>query len=501
MPDPTTPEDQAVRYLLGELEGVEKAAFEAHLAGSPALRTHLQELESATDALALATPARRPPPRVWQHIARETQRSVPASLSLPAPPSWVRIWREWFGRAGWVTAALVVLLLATRHPRQDPSRSTPSNALAHVTTEASNNSGTPLVPASPTQPNARPLLTQPGSSTQGPSFPTPVSPLETDERITLRHRLQELSTLNQALSQRLVLPPGSGRFQVFRLTPTNQNLGAAPRATAESLAFQSPGVTSPDELSSLQFLVSKALARELASANPVVPSPAGSSPTRTGSPFTAGTTANPAPTATSASASPTGDSGTTLAASTPRTDTPSRSLAPGSESSDPATSLAATDPSGFEVVELSSSTLLADNSAAPPTPMVNRSFTEDLASPDLDPQPDASSALAPVTASALGVYSSETGLGSIAFVDAGGPAAGFVYQFWAFDNQSPGVISLGTTSKPGDRILVRFSLDPGMITSPAFMITLEPEGGSSVPTGPVIVSPPGAPQPGPTPRP
>ena len=50
-------------------------------------------------------------------------------------------------------------------------------------------------------------------------------------------------------------------------------------------------------------------------------------------------------------------------------------------------------------------------------------------------------------------------------------------------------------------MVVKFSLDPSLVFSTGFLVTLEPEGGSSLPTGPVVVAPPASSTPNPAPTP
>ena len=56
MPELHSWEDEAARYLLGELGNVERADFEERLAGSPELRALVRELEEGAVALSMTSP-------------------------------------------------------------------------------------------------------------------------------------------------------------------------------------------------------------------------------------------------------------------------------------------------------------------------------------------------------------------------------------------------------------------------------------------------------------
>jgi|GEM_PF-2619128 len=485
MPDLPPIEDQAVRYLLGELEGAEKSEFEVRLAASPHLRAQLHELESACDALALSAPARRPAPRVWKQIARETQAPQPI---LPAPPraapasrpAWLPSWRELFWGSGWAAAAITAILWATNDPHQSLS---PSPATYAADRAASDTRSSPFpqpAPVTVTSGSSRTPTGRSPSTTAGKSeTPTPPdSQLTPEEWTALRQRLRELGTLNQSLAQQLVLPPGAARFQVFRLTPTNNLALSFTQGTAHLLAIADPtpdsdsGPQVPTDSATLQSLLTHALARELAAATP--------------------------PPSTAVPSSPTPPSSSTLTASITPSSPPTEDV--DAAATAPTTPTAtASDTTSFAVIDLPnpSNTTTADAGLTPPTSFANRAANTTPASPADVVPPGTATATTP--ASALGVYSSETGLGSIALVTSEGPPPGYAYQFWVVNNQAYSTISLGTTTHAGGRLVVNFSLDPNLVFSPGFLITLEPEGGSAIPTGPVVVAPPTASQPHPTP--
>jgi len=477
MPDPSSIEDQTVRYLLGELEGFEKTEFEARLASSPELRALLHELETASDALALTAPLRRPPPRVWQRIAREIESS-PSTTEVRRPGiPWAALIRSWFGRAGWAVATVIAFLWALRVPLPSPSQpSGPTSASRRETTQNDESPG-PMVLASQNTASRRPIAASNASNTI-PSPSTDTRP--TEELLYLRQRIRELSALTQSLAQQYALPPGAARFQVFRLTASNSPFASPAPIPSSSLVdgVNADTAASASDAATLQNLLTHALARELAA----VPAPVSANPS--GTPSTSNSGQNPPKSAesltrsatTSDSNANTSDSG--LSANPPQ--------APESNESLPSTPVDASSGSqspAFAVVDLPTGNANTSDSAslAPPAGVVSRAANNTPSTPA-----DTASS----TPSALGVYSPETGVGSIAFVTAGDLPTGFAYQFWVVNNQSMSAISLGTTTQSAERILVNFSLDPNLVFSPGFLVTIEPEGGSAIPSGPVVVAPP-----------
>lgn len=514
MPDSDAIEELASLYVLGQLAPRERAEFEARLASSPALRAQVQEFENACEALALAAPARRPSTKAWEQIAARTTSTpalaTPTTAVAPAPArsqeslagrrretpprpatgGLVLAWREIFWRAGWAVAALVTLLwlLQEPHPAASPTRTArqsnpepasnpeadPTRSRGHGLAAATRSDSGPVsftsadanadaVAASPTR-NASPSLTR-------------------DESRRLQMRVQELASqladVNHALTQRLVLPPGAGRFQVFRLGATNGS--SALSAPTEALASANPDATLMEEL------LARALARQLASATPPSANNASGSPSSSTSTSSSSSTASTTTTSTELAANthpdPTaGGAGTGVDAGGTTSSTPI-SLA----QQQPTT----TPPVTFDVVELHPGSLLADTAAvAPPASLVaNRSSVS-------TPSTEATS-LAAASQSALGFYSPDTGRGSIALVTSTTLPEGLTYQVWATDAQGNASISLGTTGNSSGNLLLNFTLDPGLISSPAFMITVEPSGGSAAPLGPVVVRPPNSTTPSP----
>jgi hypothetical protein len=63
-------EDEATRYVLGEMDAAERCAFESQLKQSAELRVLVRELEEGVEAAALACPLHQPPSELWRRIER-----------------------------------------------------------------------------------------------------------------------------------------------------------------------------------------------------------------------------------------------------------------------------------------------------------------------------------------------------------------------------------------------------------------------------------------------
>jgi len=95
-------EDEAARYVLGQLPPAEQNEFEAQLAQSAELRALVQELEQGVEALARAVPQRPPPPQTWSHIEQSIAQAAEEKIVTPA------LWSNWW-RNGWAAAAACLL--------------------------------------------------------------------------------------------------------------------------------------------------------------------------------------------------------------------------------------------------------------------------------------------------------------------------------------------------------------------------------------------------------
>lgn len=528
MPDPDVLEELASLYVLGQLSPRERAEFETRLAASPTLRAFVHELEVSCECLAQSAPAARPPRRVWEQIAARTGglANVPAAAVAPkattptaptpaSPPvspapsaaptviDWIGILGQWFGRAGWAVAALLAILWLGQDFRSHRRGTEPL--------EFAGNEGTTESAAAAGQREAsgdrslRRGLSRDVTATTT-AEPVSVTPptergpvLGREETRRLQMRVQELASqladVNHALTQRQVLPPGSGRFQVFRLSPTNR-VGTFPGPTESLVASenspQRTGTSSPTspESAVMEELLARALARQLASASPTPTS---------GTPSTSTTdSSSPNPTGSSSTATGSANNSSTTTGTGTTTTTEIASIAKGGTDSGAGLGASATEGAGtsgvtFDVLDLHPGALVADNTGAPTAPS---SLVANRASQAV-PGPTGASAeaisLAAESQSALGFYSSDTGRGSIALVTGHALPEGLTYQVWATDAQGGTAISLGTTGSSAGALLLNFNLDPGLISSPAFLITVEPTGGSTAPLGPVVVRPPTAP--------
>lgn len=503
MPDPDVLEELASLYVLGQLSPRERADFETRLAASPALRALVHELETSCECLAQAAPALRPPRRVWEQIAARTgapalvptaavaskTATPPApTAASPAPIDWAGLLGQWFGRAGWAVAAILAILWLGQDFRSH-RRGPEGVAIADNNDRAAESaaSARPLEPDG-NSPSRRPVSRHDlaGNSAEPAAVaqPTERAPaLGREETRRLQMRVQELASqladVNHALTQRQVLPPGAGRFQVFRLSPTNR-VGAFPgpteslAATDNSTPRTGTGISSTAESAVMEELLARALARQLASATPTPNS---------GTPSTS--TPDPASPTTSGSSGSGSTSTTTEIASTAKGG-PDASAGLGASAAEGTSTSGVT----FDVLDLHPGSLVADNSGAPtaPSSLVANRASQAVPGPT-GPSAEAIS-LAAESQSALGFYSSDTGRGSIALVTGHALPEGLTYQVWATDAQGNNTISLGTTGSSAGALLLNFNLDPGLISSPAFLITVEPTGGSTAPLGPVVVRPP-----------
>ncbi|HVU26170.1 MAG TPA: hypothetical protein VHG71_00270 [Verrucomicrobiae bacterium] len=91
-------EDAALRYVLGELNDVERREFELRLATDAELRACVGELETGLVAAATASPRRCPPATIWQRIEKAVAKETKVKLRFP------NFWHGWL-RYGWATAA------------------------------------------------------------------------------------------------------------------------------------------------------------------------------------------------------------------------------------------------------------------------------------------------------------------------------------------------------------------------------------------------------------
>lgn len=123
MADWPTTNDDATRYVLGELNAAERHAFEARLKQSAELRAHVRELEEGLEAAAITSPPHQPSPELWQRIQRavadESREEVVVAPEFR--PAWIAY--------AWAAAACLVggLLLGLWLMRL-PSGKSPAHA-------------------------------------------------------------------------------------------------------------------------------------------------------------------------------------------------------------------------------------------------------------------------------------------------------------------------------------------------------------------------------------
>jgi hypothetical protein len=116
-------EDEAARYVLGEMDAAEQRAFESQLTRSAELRTQVRELEEGIEAATLACPPHQPPSELWQRIERAvTEESRDVVVVAPEPRT------HWLPYAWAAAACLVGGLLLGAWLMHSLSGRTPSQA-------------------------------------------------------------------------------------------------------------------------------------------------------------------------------------------------------------------------------------------------------------------------------------------------------------------------------------------------------------------------------------
>jgi hypothetical protein len=130
-------EDEAARYVLGEMDAAERCAFEAQLKRSAELRALVRELEAGGVVAALACPPHQPPPELWQRIERAmTQESRDVVVIAPEP----RI--HWLPYAWAAAACLVAGLLLGAWLMHNLSGRAPAQAKVRYPSAGSGKEGT-----------------------------------------------------------------------------------------------------------------------------------------------------------------------------------------------------------------------------------------------------------------------------------------------------------------------------------------------------------------------
>jgi anti-sigma factor RsiW len=202
-------EDEATRYVLGQLPPGTQHEFETQLAQSAELRARVQELEEGMEALARAVPQRPPPPRTWAAIEQAIAPVTQEKIVTPA------IWSGWW-RNGWTAAAACLigwLGYALWHQRGAVQAESPS-ATRTVT-----------VPATP----ALAPVAHPRAGTESEQDTVAAVAHANRQFESLRHQTAALQTRVQQLTylvtrqQAILMEPG--RFKMFPLA--NPTAGVA----------------------------------------------------------------------------------------------------------------------------------------------------------------------------------------------------------------------------------------------------------------------------------
>jgi len=126
MPDPYSPEDEAVLYVLNELTPSGRRDFEARLAQSAELRALVRDLEEGAVAVSLSSPQRRPSPKAWSRIEKAISHENRKKTDLVS--LWVRCWRNgWAAAAACLVGWLLYAILTNRHvaPAAEKSNTLP----------------------------------------------------------------------------------------------------------------------------------------------------------------------------------------------------------------------------------------------------------------------------------------------------------------------------------------------------------------------------------------
>lgn len=207
MAEPFPIEEEAVRYLLGELRAEERREFEARLERSAELRALVRELEEGGVALAAASPSRRVPSGLWSQIEKAVERERRVH---PRILGW---WVGWV-RSGWAAATVCVVgwvLYALLVKPPGPAINSPvsgSQAAAPRELQSPNSLAQ--------RPEARPA-TQAASNTEFAIFQA-----RTQELATLRRQIAELESrltqVSRTATQQQILLSESNRLKFFQLS-------------------------------------------------------------------------------------------------------------------------------------------------------------------------------------------------------------------------------------------------------------------------------------------
>lgn len=518
MPNPHPNAEEAGLYVLDLLDPEAKRAFEAELDTSPDLRQHVADLSANLEALAEAVPPVQPPARIWTAIS---ERTFPAAVRPSTTSGWAAVRAmilQWLTN-GWAVAAAVAVAFVT-HLLLDPPMAPPMR----VTSVDPASAGVPgSTHARPTGRGSEAAVAGGGSrgagvernagGRNGVSGATgagaaSVARLEQEEarlQDRVRRLSEQVALLTRVLTQQTVLPAGASRLQVFRLISTNaalENLDVLSPDPRRALAANpgggggvaGPGTGAgqpPVSAGSSGSTGADASAGGVADAGTGAGTGSGSGGVEASSPDVALALALAAARQMAATAAPTGDDLPNAGFGPSRTAVPQESLTAGA----PPTSLVPTEEApvasgegamsreSIRVIDLASEAAVFAGGTG--TGMSEAGAVKDAGF------------LPSVDGSAFGAFSPDTGQGAVAFRVPAAVGENGVLQLWVTDAQTGLVQSLGMTpltpSVPVPQVMVmRFSVDGAAFTTPTFMITREPLGGSATPTGPVVALPPSA---------
>lgn len=462
-------------YVLDLLPADERVALESQLAADPALRRELRELQGTIDGWVQSLPARPAPLHVWGRIAASVRSAEAPVFATDHPTTERRGWTwgwQALGAAACLTAGMALhawwsgpsRVRASELPPLASDSSPAAGGTAtrppHLATDAAATSarqgepqGLPSerAPRSPGDPVSAGGVTP--SVTHDSSQANPAQPKE-------RALQTQVAVLTELLNRELGTPPGTSRLQIVRL------VGAGETAeTAANTAIQ------PNTLAALALtLLNPAPTSSQSQALSVATSTSKSS---TPGANTTGSVASSTSTSTGTPA--TGNSGAT--SSSEVSDTTSRTVAAVSSTPVIQVQLSSTNDRDTISPQVKATTpgflasAVADRTslAVTPTPVAATSATGILL-------------MLPHESAGTALISNPTPL-----------TANEVYQFWQTDPATGTAVTLGTAHSDAPTAIFNFTLTQGRSSSAVF-VTREPTGGSTTPTGPVVVSTP-APKP------
>ncbi len=220
MADFHSPEDEALLYVLGELNSPRRKEFETRMEQSAELRALVRQLEDGAVALSMASTPRRPPAQIWSRIEKEVQRE--GSRKSGAPPFWITWWRSGWAAAAASLAGWAIYAVVTWHS-------------GVVTSQLPLGQETELANSAPEKnPVPKPSIT-PATSNE-----LRLLQARTEEVDRLHHEIAQLEKetgqLSQLLVQQHALLGESNRIKFYQLTPASPD--GEPGAARLSPALQ-----------------------------------------------------------------------------------------------------------------------------------------------------------------------------------------------------------------------------------------------------------------------